>query len=126
MLSTGVCMAGGLEQTFATSYETITNKLSALKPNPAADWPSHGNELVPGKSYQVGIPEGPQGDVSGIYTTVIATKIDEKRTRVHVETIKLGLIFNAHDRKIEKQRLNELIQLLSNKSQARLSALIEF
>jgi hypothetical protein len=106
----------GQEQVFNVSYETVTNKLSALKPNPAADGFSFpGRELAPGQFY-LDVPEGPQGDVSGTDTSILVTRIDAKSARVQMKTIKLGLFFNSRDRKIEQQRLNELTQLLSNKN----------
>ena len=105
----------GQEQVFNVSYETVTNKLSALKPNPAAKgWSIPGGEVTPGK-YYLCIPEGPQSDVSEKDTAILVTKIDAKSARVQMKTIKLGLFFNSRDRKIETQRLNELTQLLSNK-----------
>jgi len=96
--------------------KAVTNKLSALKPNPAADGFSFpGRELAPGQFY-LDVPEGPQGDVSGTDTSILVTRIDAKSARVQMKTIKLGLFFNSRDRKIEQQRLNELTQLLSNKN----------
>ena len=106
----------GQEQVFNVSYETVTNTLSALKPNPAAKgWSIPGEEVTPGK-YYLCIPEGPQSDVSEKDTAILVTKIDAKSARVQMKTIKLGLFFNSRDRKIEQQRLNELTQLLSNKN----------
>jgi hypothetical protein len=106
----------GQEQVFNVSYETVTNTLSALKPNPAAKgWSIPGGEVTPGK-YYLCIPEGPQSDVSEKDTAILVTKIDAKSARVQMKTIKLGLFFNSRDRKIEQQRLNELTQLLSNKN----------
>jgi len=109
----------GQAQVFDVSYETATNKLSELKLNPAAAKSQisiPGHELESGRTYEFFLPETEQGDVSGTYTTIAATKIDSKSTRVEIKTIKLGIIFNSRDRQIEKQRLNELSQLLSNKN----------
>jgi len=106
----------GQEQVFDASYETVTNKVTALKPNPAANgWLIPGNEIAQGQ-YYLCIPEEPPGDVSGKYTAILVTRIDLKNTRVQIKTIKLGLIFNSRDRRIEKQRMNELSQLLSKKN----------
>jgi hypothetical protein len=106
----------GQEQVFDVSYETVTNTLSALKPNPAAKgWSIPGREVALGE-YYLCIPEGPQSDVSEKDTAILVTRIDSKSTRVQMKTVKLGLFFNSRDRKVETQRLNELTQLLSNKN----------
>ena len=103
----------GQEQVFVASYEMVTNKLAALKPNPAAGgWSIPGTEVKPGE-YYLCIPEEPLGDVSGKDTSILVTRIDANSARVQMKTIKLGLFFNSRDRKIETQRLNELSQLLS-------------
>jgi len=106
----------GLDQIFDVSYETVTNKLSALKPNPAAGgWSIPGVEVAPGEFY-LSIPEEPPGDVSGKDTSILVTRIDSKSTCIQMKTVKLGLFFNSRDRKIEQQRLTELTRLLSNKN----------
>jgi hypothetical protein len=105
----------GREQVFDASYGTVTNKLSALKLNPSvASYSGRGHEVVPGRSYEWGIPEEPPGDVSSLDTTIIVTRIDAQSTRVEIKTIRLGTFSSSHDRRIEQQRLNELAQLLSN------------
>lgn len=106
----------GQEQIFDVSYETVTNKLSKLKPNPAAIGESiPGTEVAPGQ-YYLCVLEEPLGDVSGKDTAILVTRIDLKSTRIQMKTIKLGLFFNGRDRRIEKERMNELAQLLSNKN----------
>lgn len=109
--------AGGLEQTFNVSYEAATNKLSEMKPNPAAAGDKlNPIELMPGKSYQIDLPETLPGDVSGTDTMIDVTNLGPNSVRVHLETIKMGLFFNSHDEKIQKERMDELTQLLSNKN----------
>jgi hypothetical protein len=108
--------AGGLEQTFSVSYEAATNKLSEMKLNPAAAGDKlNPIELVAGKSYQIDLPETLPGDVSGTDTMIDVTNLGPNSVRVRVETIKEGLFFNRRDRRIEKQRMNELSELLSTK-----------
>jgi len=108
--------AGGLEQTFNVSYEVATNKLSELKPNPAAaGFKLKPIEPVPGKSCQIDLPETVPGDVTGTDTMIDVTNLGPNSVGVRVETIKLGLFFNSRDRRIEKQRMNELSELLSTK-----------
>ena len=88
--------------------------MSALKPNPAAGGFSFpGREFAPGQIYELGVPEEPAGDISGKDTIFLVTRIDANRTRVQMKTIKYGLFFNGRDRQIEKQRMNELSQMLS-------------
>jgi hypothetical protein len=110
-------VSNGQEQIYDVSYEMITNTLPALKTSPEAakGYSFPGQELAAGQ-YYIELPEGPQGDVSGTDTSILITRIDSKSTRVQMKTIKLGLFFNSRDQKIEKQRLNELTQLLSNKN----------
>ena len=106
----------GSEQIFSVSYEIVTNKLSALKPNAtAAGYSFPGRELAAGQFY-IGLPESPQGDVSGTDTSILVTKIGAQNTRVQMKSIKLGLLFDSRDRQIEKQRMDELSQLLSAKN----------
>ena len=105
----------GQEHLFDARYETVTNKLSALKLNPAVRFyiPAHGHEIVTGQSFEYSLSETVEGPTSGTYTTIIATRIAPKSTRVQIKTIKRGIIFNSRDRRIEKRRLNELSQLLA-------------
>lgn len=124
-VAAGVARASGLDRTFGLSYEMATNKVSALKPNPAANVPASGNELVPGTSYRWWLPESIVGDVSGIDTTIIISKIDANKVRIHVETFKRGLVIKTREPKLEKWRMNELIQLLSSPSPTRMTAPIE-
>lgn len=106
----------GPEQVFNVNYEAVTNKLSLLKPNPAASgWSFPGQELAAGQFY-LDLPEGPQGDVSGTDTTILITRVDAQSTRVQMKTIKFGLFFDSRDRRLEQQRMNELSQLLSTKN----------
>jgi hypothetical protein len=106
--------AGGLEQTFNVSYEAATNKLSELKPNPAAaGFKIPARELVPGKSFEFDLPETLPGDVSGTDTMIDVTNLGPNSVGVRVETIKLGIFFNSHDKKIQRERFDELSQLLS-------------
>ncbi len=106
----------GQEQVFDISYESVTNKLLELKPNPAANgWSIPGHEVTSGQFYLC-IPEGPQSDVTEKDTSILVTRIGANSTRVQMKTIHMGIIFNSRDRQIEKQRLNELSQLLSNKN----------
>ena len=91
----------GPEQVFNVSYETITNKLAALKPNPAASGYSFsGREFAAGQ-YYLDLPEGPQGDVSGTDTSILVTRIDAQSTRVQMKTIQLGFLFNSRNRRME-------------------------
>ena len=109
-------LSNGQEQTLGVSYEIVTNKLSALKLNTTAvGYSLPGRELAAGKFY-IYLPETPQGDVSGTGTSILVTKIDAQNTRVQMKTIKLGLLFDSRDRQLEKQRMDELSQLLSAKN----------
>ena len=106
----------GQEQVFDVSYESVTNKLSELKPNPAANGRSiPGREVMPGQFY-VCIPEGPESDVSEKDTSILVTRIDANTTHVQMKTVKMGIIFNSRDRQIEKERMDELSKLLSTKN----------
>jgi hypothetical protein len=100
----------------AAGYETVTNKVWALSPNPISNFQPSGREIVAGQSYEFFLPEGEQDPASGTYTTILVTRIDSKNTRVLIKTTRLGAIFNSRDRQIEIQRLNELSRLLSKKT----------
>jgi hypothetical protein len=84
------------------------------RPIPRDFWFS-GRELVPGQSYEFGILEEPLETIWNTATSILVTRIDSKSTRVRIKTIDYGFYFNSRDGKIEKQRLNELSQLLSKK-----------
>jgi len=108
-------VSDGQERVFDVSYEIVTNKLSALKisPEAAKGYSFAGRELAPGQ-YYFALPESLNNDVTGKNTDILVTKIDSKNARVQMKTINMGLLFNTRDRWLEKQRLNELSQLLSN------------
>ena len=74
-----------------------------------------GQELRAGEYYPR-LPEEPLGNVSGTDTSILVTRIDAQSTRVQMKTIKMGLFFNSRDRRLEKQRMDELSQLLSAKN----------
>jgi hypothetical protein len=105
----------GREGILDVSYETVTNKLLSFKPTPAAAGiPAlSGPWNLAGQSCEYEVDEGPQGDVSGTFTSVVVTRVDSKSTSVQVKTTKLGPLLNTRDRQIEKQRWNELSQLLA-------------
>ncbi len=116
-VSVSACRSSrGQEQVFPASYELVTNRVSALKLNPAAagsQIPMPGREITPGQSYSYFLPETQQNPTSGTSTTILVTRLDQKTTRVQITTTKLGIISNSRDQQIEKQRLNELSQLLA-------------
>ena len=106
-------VTNGQEQVFDASFETVTNKLLDLKPNPDAKV-----DVIPGRELKSGlfylcIPEQPVGDITGKDTAILVTRINLKSTRVQMKTTKLGLFFNSRDRQLEKQRMAELSELLS-------------
>ena len=110
--------SNGQERVFDVSYETVTNKLSALKITPVAakGYSFAGHELAPGQ-YFLELPESPNNDITGKNTDILVTRIDPKSTRVQMKTINIGFFFDTRDRKTETQRLNELSKLLSNINQ---------
>ena len=109
-------VSDGSDRVFAASYETVTNKLSALKisPEAAKGYAFPGRELAPGE-FLLELPENLNNDITGKNTEILVTKINPESTRVHMKTVSLGLLFNHRDRQMEKQRMDELSGLLSAK-----------
>jgi hypothetical protein len=137
---------GGRTRVFDVAYETVTNKLWLLPPDPDTYYPSRvtntvatnatqslkdlsenrygpmvpmpfdGYERVAGQSYEFYMQEAHLETIVNTMTVIRVTSIDSKSTRVQIKTGTHGLLFDTRDRKIEKQRLNELAELLSKKS----------
>jgi hypothetical protein len=107
--------SAGQARIFAVRYETVTKLVWALAPNPDADSPFQGHDIVPGQSYQLDLPEGEQGPIHGATTTIVVTKIDSKSTRVQIKTIHAGFFLDTRDPRTEQQRMEELARLLANK-----------
>jgi len=139
--------AGGRTHVFDVAYETVTNKLWLLPPNPDTYSPSRvtntvptnaperlgdifpiqngpmvpipfdGHERVPGQFYEFYMQEAHLETIVNTMTAIRVTRIDAKSTRVQIKTGRSGLYFDTRVRSIEKQRMNELSQLLSKKRQ---------
>jgi len=140
---------GGRARVFDVAYETVTNKLWSLRPNPDTYYPSrltntvpknatqrlpdqelgqtqygpmvpmpfYGVERVLGQLYEFQMQEADMETIVNTMTVIHVTRIDAKSTRVQIKTGRSGLFFDTRVRSIEKERLNELSQLLSKNSQ---------
>jgi len=143
---------GGQSRVFDVAYETVTNKLWVLPPNPDSYYPSRvtntvatnamqgskdlfqnqyfqnqygpmvpmsysGHERVAGQFYEFYMHEALMETIVNTMTIIRVTRIDSKSTRVQIKTTRSGLYFDTRVWSIEEQRLDELSQLLSKKSQ---------
>ena len=137
---------GGQSRVFDVAYETVTNKLWALPPNPDTYYrprvtntvptnatqrlgdlfqmqngpmvpmPFYGAERVPGRFYEFYMHEALMETIVNTMTVIRVKRIDSKSTRVQIKTTRSGLYFDTRVWSIEEQRLNELARLLSKKS----------
>lgn len=99
------------------NYAQAVACLKQLEANPAVkDFKMSFKEIEPGSLFYAGIPESEQGPTSGLFTQITAQKINEHQTRISIKTIKVGVIFNTRNRKLETERRAELMSLIHRQS----------